>query len=57
MPLLNHSPAIGSPQAIFEFLLTRNMGINRGVLAFTDETRYANEHIQWLWEQFMVRIA
>lgn len=39
-------------QALFEDTLS-TLGIKQGTLAISEDgTRYLNEHIQWLWEQY-----
>lgn len=51
------NPLIYSDQEDFERIMQRNFGINRGMFSILHieghETRYLNEHIQWLWVQYL----
>lgn len=41
-------------QSVFEATVLREFGIGKGSLSFEiTSNKYVNEHVQWLWEQFL----
>ncbi|QDH45928.1 hypothetical protein Pa193_018 [Pseudomonas virus Pa193] len=51
---MSHIPRPGTLQFEFECLAAAHFGINDGALAMSsDGERYCNEHIDWLWRQFL----
>ncbi|ADF29386.1 hypothetical protein F358_gp92 [Pseudomonas phage JG024] len=51
---MSHIPRPGTLQFEFEWLAVTRFGIKDGALAMSsDGERYCNEHIDWLWRQFL----
>ena len=54
---LTARPGVGSKQHDFEFQASAVLGLNAGVYAIhvtgAGDTKYVNEHVQWLWMQFI----
>ncbi|UXD82321.1 hypothetical protein NP274_00086 [Pseudomonas phage Kara-mokiny kep-wari Wadjak 8] len=51
---MSHIPRPGTLQFEFELLAVTRFGIKDGALAMSsDGERYCNEHIYWLWRQFL----
>ncbi|AZV01623.1 hypothetical protein EPa61_07 [Pseudomonas phage EPa61] len=51
---LYHIPRPGTLQFEFEWIASSKLGINDGCLSLSsDGERYLNDHIDWLWRQFL----